>query len=199
MSTFIHTPVAGFARPVLDAQQTFRLLLDSLAMPGLVVEVPDLVRPPAPLHSAAGALCLTLADMDTPVWIDNGEDGAAGSWLRFHCNCPLVGDHAGAALAVATDARSLPQLETFSLGDPQYPDRSATLVVQVDELSEDSGWRLTGPGIESERRLAVQGLAEGFVQQREALAPLYPLGVDVFFVAGSRVAGLPRTTRIEVY
>lgn len=198
MPATTHTPTPGFSRPVLDAQQTFRLLLDALAMPGLIVEIPDLAQPPAPLHGAAGALCLTLADMDTPVWIDSGDDGPVGSWLRFHCNCPLVDDHSHAALAVLTDAQGMPPLDSFRLGDPQYPDRSATLVVQVDELAEDRGWRLIGPGIESERRLSVQGLPDSFPGQREALAPLYPLGVDVFFVAGSRVAGLPRTTRIEV-
>ena len=84
------------------------------------------------------------------------------------------------------------------IGTDAYPDRSTTLVIEVETLSAGpaAGWRLEGPGIDGAAHLAVTGLPAGFVEARAALAPLYPRGLDIVLTAGDRLAALPRTTRI---
>ena len=64
------TIAPGFADPVFDSQATFRAALDALARPGRVAALPPVLTPPAPLNPATAALCLTLADLDTPLWLD---------------------------------------------------------------------------------------------------------------------------------
>jgi alpha-D-ribose 1-methylphosphonate 5-triphosphate synthase subunit PhnH len=91
----------------------------------------------------------------------------------------------------------MPDLDRFDAGTDEYPDRSATIIVQVDMLSAGVGRRLTGPGIESEVRLDAPGLPERFWEGLRANHGRFPRGVDVLLTAGSRLAALPRTTAVE--
>jgi alpha-D-ribose 1-methylphosphonate 5-triphosphate synthase subunit PhnH len=60
---------------------------------------------------------------------------------------------------------------------------------------------LQGPGIQSERKLCVQGFANGFaaefVAQWADNHASFPRGVDVFLITTTQIAGLSRTTRIQ--
>lgn len=63
------------------------------------------------------------------------------------------------------------------------------------------GWRLTGPGVPAGEpvHLEVTGLGDRFLAARADLVGDYPTGIDVLFVTDAgTVAGIPRTTRIEV-
>ncbi|WP_135466380.1 phosphonate C-P lyase system protein PhnH [Crenalkalicoccus roseus] len=182
----------GFAAPATEAQRCFRALLEAMSRPGRVRSLPAPAAPPAPLGPAAAAVLLTLADADAPVWLDAGP--AAEAWARFHAGCPLVAEPGAAAFALATGAP--PALDALEAGTEEEPHRSATLILQVAALEEGAGWRLSGPGIEREHRLAVAGLPEGFLAQWAANRRRFPRGVDVILCAGVRVAALPRTVTI---
>jgi alpha-D-ribose 1-methylphosphonate 5-triphosphate synthase subunit PhnH len=59
--------LSGLVDPVLDSQRVFRMVLDAMAHPGTVVEVPGPEAAPPPLHLAAAAVCVALVDFDTPL------------------------------------------------------------------------------------------------------------------------------------
>ena len=185
----------GFASPVVDAQRTFRLVLDAMANPGRIVEVPE---PAAamPLREAQAALCLTLLDFETPVWLGPGVAGAA-DWLRFHCGCPLVADPAKARFAVLRSGSIEAPLSAFDPGEDEYPERSATLLIEVEALGSGTPLQLRGPGVPVAREMAVVGLPEPFWGEWEANAALFPRGVDLVLTAGRRLAALPRTISVE--
>jgi alpha-D-ribose 1-methylphosphonate 5-triphosphate synthase subunit PhnH len=186
----------GFADAVLDSQHAFRAVLDAMAHPGRVVALRGPAAP-APLGPAAAAVCLTLLDLDTPVWLDAAAATAdVVTFLRFHCGVPLVEAAAAARFALVADPARLPPLDAFDAGTDERPDLSATLVLQVDGLGEDGGQRLTGPGIEGEARLAVSD-APGLWELVRVNARRFPRGVDLILCAGGRLAALPRTTRVE--
>jgi alpha-D-ribose 1-methylphosphonate 5-triphosphate synthase subunit PhnH len=88
-------------------------------------------------------------------------------------------------------------IEAFDAGSDEYPDRSATLVVQVAALTAGTGKRLTGPGIAGEARLAVDGVPERFWLALRDNHARFPRGVDVILACPAAVTGLPRTTRVE--
>ena len=188
--------LSGLVDPVLDSQRVFRMVLDAMAHPGTVVEVPGPEAAPPPLHLAAAAVCLALVDFDTPLWLD----GSAASedtreFLRFHCGCPLVNDPRLARFALIARAEVMPDLSRFDRGTDEDPDRSATLVVQVSTLTTGQGRRLTGPGIAGETLLEVDGLPSRFWSWRRENHALFPRGVDVLLTAGRRLTALPRTTQ----
>ena len=188
---------AGLTDPVLDAQGIFRSVLDALAHPGRVITVPTALEPPAPLEPSTAAVCLTLLDFETPLWIDPAaRTSEVLEYLRFHCGVPICEAPAEAAFAVLTDPLLLPPFSSFQAGSDEYPDRSTTVIVQADGIREGSGRRLTGPGIDGEARLTVEGVSGGIWPMLQKNHVLFPRGVDVLFTAGARLAALPRSTRV---
>ena len=127
----------GFADPVFDAQAVFRALMDAMARPGSVRKIGRRAEPPQPLSTVAGAVALALCDHDTPLWLDPSLRGSAAAvaWLGFHCGAPLAHTPAEAHFALVADPAGLIALENFSQGTQEYPDRSTTLVLQVEDFS----------------------------------------------------------------
>ena len=195
MQTIVSQP--GFAAPPQDSQTTFRAMLAAIAEPGRIQSVAVALDAPAPLGRALASACLTLLDFETPVWLAPGIGKAAGDWIAFHTGAPLVSDPAVAAFAVLTEGDDLLPLDRFALGTDESPEGGASILLQVKGLTADAGRAWSGPGIETARRVAVEGLDERFWPARAALAPLFPRGLDIFFCAADRMVALPRTTRVE--
>ena len=189
----------GFTDPVLNAQAGFRSILEAMSRPGRLCRIPDLPPAPAPLYPVTAAIFLTLLDLDTPLWLDcHTRQPALIHYLLFHCGCPVVEDSKRASFALIGDGRHVPSFDLFSPGLPEYPDRSTTLVVQVESLDNGRGTRLTGPGIESEARVEATGLEPGFWKSFQNNFKFFPLGVDVLLVSPQCICGLPRTTKVEI-
>ena len=187
----------AFADPTRESQAVFRKVMDAIARPGTIQDVAFAPDAPAGLHRAAGALALTRFDFETPVWLDPTlRGGAAEDWLRFHCGCPLTTDPQAAAFAVVTDPVKMPPLTAYNPGDAKYPDCSTTLIVQLPGLEGGEAVTLTGPGIKDSATLAPSGLPGDFWEQVQANHARFQFGVDLIFVSGDRLVGLPRSTRI---
>lgn len=182
----------GFADPVLDAQASFRAILEAMSRPGRIQRMDARITPPTPLCSAAGAALLSLADADTPLWLDAGD--TVGEWLRFHCGAPITPDIGAARFVVACGAA--PSLDSLDIGTDEDPQLGATLILQVAGLVAGDGWRLTGPGIQYEHRLRVLGAPADFVAAWARNQALFPRGIDVLLCVGDRIAALPRSVMI---
>jgi alpha-D-ribose 1-methylphosphonate 5-triphosphate synthase subunit PhnH len=188
----------GFVEPVLDAQAAFRATLEAMSHPGRVQALTLRLSPPAGVDAATAAVCLTLLDGDTPVWLAPcaAADHAA-AWIAFHTGAPIARVAADAAFAVVLDAPALPALDSFDWGGDEEPQRGATLIVQVTGLSGQGGWTLRGPGIATSTALRVDGLPASFLAARRAMNGAFPRGLDILFTSGARLAALPRTTVVE--
>lgn len=181
--------LGGFATAPIQSAFAFRAALDALSHPGKIGTLAG-ATPPAPLSVAAGVLLLTLCDTTTPVHLAGAHDCAAvRNWITFHCGASLVSAEA-ASFAIGGWA-ALQPVSRFAIGQPDYPDRSAMLIVEMPALTQH-GARLTGPGIADHIRLSLPEVA-AFAANRA----LFPLGFDCFFTAGTQVAGLPRSTIVE--
>ena len=181
--------IGGFTDAPVQASHAFRAVLNALSRPGQI-ETLHGASAPAPLSPAAATLAMTLFDGTTPVHLAGAHDTPAlREWITFHTGAPLV-DAGAASFAIGTWA-ALHPIQRFAIGLPDYPDRAATLIVEMPALA-DKGARLTGPGIETEAFLSVPETA-AFQTNRA----LFPLGFDCFFTAGDQVAGLPRSTIVE--
>jgi alpha-D-ribose 1-methylphosphonate 5-triphosphate synthase subunit PhnH len=187
----------AFADPVHASQGTFRAVMDALARPATVVPVPAIVWAP-PLGPAAAAVALTLLDYETPVWLDRKLASAPGltDWFRFHTGAPMTADPGRAAFAFAADAAQAPPLDAFALGTMEYPDRSTTLLLQVETFSAGERFTLSGPGIAGTQSFTVDPLPSDFRAQLIANRERFPRGVDVILVTDDAIAALPRSVRV---
>lgn len=190
--------VPGFEDPVDRAQRVYRKLLGAMAGPARVVTLDTGLEAVTPLSPASLGIALTLFDVDTPLWLDPAADrpGVRDN-LRFHCGCPVVAAPGESAFALVADPARMPALAAFRSGDDTFPDRAATLIIQVPAFDTGERFVLTGPGIERRTILVVAGLPGDFAAQWAANGALYPAGVDVILTAGDRVAALPRSIRME--
>lgn len=190
----------GLADPVLDAQAAFRAAMNALARPGTLQALPTNLSPPEPVTPELAAVALTLADGDAPLWLDAplAAIPAVSAFLRFHTGAPIVAEPRDAAFALVSDPARLPAFDRFAPGTPEYPDRSATLVLAVRRLWGGGDLLLTGPGIAGAARLGFEPRPPDLVSRWSANRALFPLGVDLLLVAPGLVAGLPRTTRMEL-
>lgn len=192
----------GFGDPVMDAQKTFRAVLTALSRPGTIVPAPVLPAAPQPVYQSTVAAGLTLLDLDTPLWLDRpARSDKTAALFRFHCGCPLVDDPSQAAFGLVSSGKDLPDLTLFPIGTAEYPDRSATVLIQVEALasaeSAESGVTLSGPGIKDRHRIKVTGLADSFWKFWRDNGRLFPRGLDALLVSPVSFCGLPRTVRAE--
>jgi alpha-D-ribose 1-methylphosphonate 5-triphosphate synthase subunit PhnH len=197
MTTVAELP-AGFADKVLSAQTTFRSVMDAMARPGSVQRVAAASGAPAAMMRGTAAIALTLFDHDTPVWLDPllSETSEVGKWLKFHTGAPVIADSSISSFAVVGDARALPALDRFAFGTNEYPDRSTTVILQVESLTQGSAFELRGPGIDGVAVLRATLQPADLFERLAVNAALFPRGIDVVLVADDAVVAIPRTTRL---
>ena len=189
-------------REAAAAQAWFRAAMNAMSRPGTLHAVRSPAALPDHLPAPAAGLLLSLCDADTPVWLSPRlcRSNWAATWIGFHTGAPVVENIGEAAFAVASRADELPPFGRLRGGEPTYPDRSATLLIEVDALGEAADVAplvLTGPGIRGEIELRVAGLPEDWLALWRDNRARFPLGIDVVLVDAERFAALPRSVRIE--
>lgn len=81
-------------------------------------------------------------------------------------------------------------------GMHEYPDRSATLVLQVQGFRRMDAV-LSGPGIKGKLHFGAEGLVQPFWTEMTENQARFPVGVDVILVASRSIAALPRSTAVH--
>ncbi|MGW5795831.1 phosphonate C-P lyase system protein PhnH [Saccharopolyspora sp. NPDC003752] len=181
-----------------QAQLVFRAVLDALSHPGEVLRFPAIsieIEPSISMeiadHRVPEALLpvLALADLDTPVHVDDCADV-----VRTQTSAPIV-DRPTARLAALL--KPLDDLAGFRVGSAAAPEDAALISLAVHGFGHGTPLRLSGPGVPGRRELRVAGLPADFVAQRRDLIS-FPAGFDLLLVApGGELVGLPRSTRVE--
>jgi alpha-D-ribose 1-methylphosphonate 5-triphosphate synthase subunit PhnH len=169
-------------------QVLFRHLLQAMSYPGRRVELTDAETP------ADRAALATLLDPTVSLCDKHGLLPAS-DWPL------LAASHASAEEAdfVLVDGSLPPDFEprTGSLAEPE---QSATLVLRVDALGKGKTRMLmTGPGIDKDLLLDVDGLHADWLRQRAAWVSAFPMGVDLILADARQVVAIPRTTRLELH
>ena len=197
MTTVAELP-AGFADKVLSAQSTFRSVMDAMARPGSVQRIRAVAGVPAAMMRGTAAIALTLFDHDTPIWLDSAMSRSSdvAKWLKFHTSAPVVADSSICNFALIGDAQNLPALDHFAFGSNEYPDRSTTLILQVESLTQGPTFELRGPGIDGTAVLRAAVQSADLFERLEVNQTLFPRGIDVVLVADDAIVAIPRTTRL---
>jgi alpha-D-ribose 1-methylphosphonate 5-triphosphate synthase subunit PhnH len=197
MTTVAELP-AGFANKVLSAQSTFRSVMDAFARPGTVQRIVAVAGMPTPMMRGTVSIALTLFDHDTPIWLDPrmSETSEVTKWLKFHTSAPVIADSSICSFALIGDPDGLPGLDRFAFGNNEYPDRSTTLILQVESLTQGPTLELRGPGIDGTAVLQATIRPPDLFQRLEINATLFPRGIDLVLVADDAIVAIPRTTRL---
>lgn len=146
----------------------------------------------------SAAIALTLFDHDTPIWLDRAMSATSdvSKWLKFHTSAPVIADSSIASFALIGNPEDLPPLDRFAFGSNEYPDRSTTLILQVESLSQGALFELRGPGIDGTTTLQAQIRPHDLFKRLAVNSALFPRGIDVVLVHDDAIVAIPRTTRL---
>lgn len=197
MTTIAEMP-AGFSDKVLSAQSTFRSVMDAMARPGSIQRIVSAAGAPHGMMPGSAAIALTLFDHDTPIWLDSNMSATpdVGKWLKFHTSAPVVVDSSISSFALVGDPQNLPALECFAFGSNEYPDRSTTLILQIESLTDGPVVELQGPGIDGTAVLRASLQPHDLLERLSINVALFPRGIDVVLVHDDSIVAIPRTTRL---
>lgn len=190
-------------------QKVFRSILDSMARPGKInslqpFPLPCAVRGKTSAASILGIIC-TLLDIEVSFWIvAPGLKGLIGD-IEFYTNARLVSltEADYIVMSARDDPRILLEAKRGSLN---YPDDSATIILEVDGISDVPfqggatalSLMLEGPGILQRKAFFVDGITESFIRTLETINAEFPLGLDLILVSRHRIACIPRSTTIKL-
>jgi len=191
--------VRAVTRTPAQTQRDFRVLVGALARPGTVGRLDAPPGAPAVTVPVAG-----LADVEVPlgVWARPGDERWVSA-LYAATGAPYA-EPAAARMVLALRPPGPDELRALPRGDALHPEHGARLVAAVRALRTagepgDVVLTLRGPGVADTATLAVAGLDAEVFRALHEINDGYPAGVDTFLVAADgAVAGLPRTTRIEM-
>ena len=187
-----------YSAAALESSRNFRVLLDAMAKPGHVFELSPSLDAIGPVFATTLMVAQTLFDFQTTGWLAlELNNDAVRRYLKFHTGVPLVDHLAEAAFAVVSAKHKVPPLTQFGQGTHEYPDRSTTLIIQVEGFAADDVL-LSGPGLKQPINLGAKNLPQEFWHEMKANHQSYPLGVDVIFVSVNAIACCPRSTRIAL-
>ncbi|MBB4952920.1 alpha-D-ribose 1-methylphosphonate 5-triphosphate synthase subunit PhnH [Agrobacterium vitis] len=191
--------IGGFADPVFDSQTVFRAVMDAMAQPGTQRTIAPHIKPPSGLGLAQGAIALTLCDHDVTVWLSSAlVKASVGAWIGFHTGASMVDAKNDCQFAFLELGTARLTFSAFALGSQDYPDRSATLVLELPSLTGGPELVLQGPGIKDQVVIAPLGLPEAFVLQWQENHQQFPRGVDLVLTCGRDLLCLPRSCHIAL-
>ncbi|UUX50010.1 phosphonate C-P lyase system protein PhnH [Nisaea acidiphila] len=187
----------GFPDVVADSQNVFRRLLEAMSRPGKPQTIEIDIDGPATLDLAATAIALALVDYETPLYLSPAlSTEASRAYLKFHCGTQITTESKDATFAILDGAPD--DLSAFNSGTDEYPENGATLLIQIETISDDGPLVLTGPGIKDQARLGLSDVPDSFWAAREAKQRYFPRGIDLVFVSGASMVAIPRTTTVSL-
>ena len=194
---------------------TFRVLLDCMARPGTIGQIPEPTMFPQiptiaiddqPMIANRFALtsCLSLLDQETRfaqaannTWIDAQSD--INRWVQLRSNCHLS-DAKNALFVYLWDSASSALLHELNQGTLTFPEQSCTAFIAVPEINDTvPTWQLRGPGIDGHCDVGVHGVVTDFAQNIIATRAHFPLGIDIVCIdTHGKCIALPRTCQISL-
>ena len=187
---------------VHDIQSVYRKLVDSMSRPGFIS---DLAPEAAKLDNTSDfsksfmLLAFTLLDPEVSFRVCSQASSDMTEKISQLTYAKQVETEEADYVFVEKSAQegtvneAIQKAKAGTLKDPHL---SATIIVEVDELSNASQFVLKGPGIQTSKMVAVSG-NEGWVKARQEKNREYPLGIDLIFIdQHQQLLALPRTTQI---
>ena len=202
--TDLSTIPAGFADYAQTSQKVYRAALQALSYPGRLIDLDHDASTPKDTNRVVAGLLSALLDSETSLWCSSKDQLIqACEWLQFHTDCAVLESSEQADFLWIKNIEEFPEIERIKTGTDQYPDRSATCIIEVPSLSQKSidFFTLKGPGIQFTSELHVKGWSKEIYKKLLSIwtqnHQLFPCGIDLYLSDGQHLIGLPRSTQLS--
>ena len=191
---------------IFDSQILFRSIFDGMSRPGKINQLSAVgITPPEAITRAAALVAFSLLNDDVSVMLAEPSERVA-DYLRGN-TAVRESSVDSADFIIGNADTTLSLIEQSKEGEPLYPEKSATFILMVDDMSTEPVTRgmalsLSGPGIDGTKKIFVSGISEKWLKERAEKNCEFPLGIDVIMTCEKGddcfVSCLPRTTQVEV-
>lgn len=181
---------------VHQTQQHYRILVDIFSYPGKIAK--NVEKPNNYITFCDGVLmtAMTLLDNEVTFHTTFKSDGQEFSTLT---GARMVEEARESDYLIIKEKGLEPSIfEDAPIGTLPSPEKSATLIIEVESFHEGHFYKLTGPGIRDEMMIQLS-LEERWMMHRNEKCKEYPLGIDLILIdRQNNMMSIPRTTKIEV-
>lgn len=167
-------------------QRIFRQLMNAFSYPGRVYDLQDICQEDV-LIGILATLLDSVTGLSDPAGLLQADDWERLQAQRAEIERANIIIYPGAA---PVDIQPC-------LGTLENPDQGATLILRVKALGEGRHFNISGPGVVGRIPLLSEGLNPSWLRLHQQWNAQYPLGVDFLLVDDTRIAAMPRTTRIH--
>jgi len=180
----------------IDNHTCFRLLLQAMSRPGKILQIPD----------AAGTTFVTgllrlldaIIDQQTSCHLIN-DNPELEKRIKKRTGARFT-DAQSADFLLALAGSSQGKTLVAKRGRTDFPNQGATILFGVERLeegTENTGIKLSGPGIKEAIYPQIKGWGDEELKQLQTVNVEFPLGVDTIFLdQSSRLMCIPRSTRL---
>lgn len=175
--------------------ETFRNVLQAFARPG---SVRSAFQGVSNRDVALEFVACSLLDGESSLGVLGETDLEIASRIQLLTGC-VSREPGSSDFVLAGNGSTLGRLTELRTGNPDYPDRGATVLYLVNEIRPEGGtWSWKGPGIADTICPLLEGLHPSELPALREINHSYPLGLDALFVdRAGRIAALPRSTRLS--
>ena len=194
---------------IFDAQEHYRLVLDSMARPGKINVMPQLeLTQPLGIPAAGALVGFALLNSDVSYCVEGSMAEEVSRYLLINTSArPVAKEEADFIFLDGSVPAEV--LSGLKVGTLPYPEGGATVIVAVEQLAgegeqlaaagEGVQLLLKGPGVAGEKKLCVNGPGVPFFETLAAINGEFPLGIDLILTdRRQQVACIPRSTKVRV-
>lgn len=180
-------------------QNSFRIILNSMANPGKSFILPDSIeQDDAPLFT----LLATLLDNETTFSVIGRDVQESFIDKVYSLTKAEYASASCAEYVIISGSDSLGYLQNVSRGTLEFPDRGACVIYPVEDLNSSATLNhilLSGPGIKSTVRCELGCVEKKDIKLIKEINYDFPLGVDVIFIdKNGIIISIPRSSKITM-
>ena len=181
---------------VYTTQQVYRRLVNASSRPGHTENIAEEVKNYSDFSDAALLTAMTLFDNEISFF---SQDKTMRKELRVLTGGIPNKDYTTADFIVSKEADLKEVLFTEAKnGILISPEKSATLIIDIDSIGEGTEYRLRGPGIKEATNIKLS-LGSRWMELRNEICKEFPLGIDLILTdKQNNLVIIPRTTKAEV-
>lgn len=188
---------------VHDIQSSYRKVLNCMSRPGTIeniAEESEKVDGNVNFSKSILILMYMLLDAEVSLKVVSHEEESITQLFNQLTYAKEKSVEEADFIFVMRDADEAMQEEAIKaakIGNLIDPHASATIIVEVEEISNNKELILAGPGIEKENYVQVD-VKGNWIKERSKKNIEYPLGIDMILVDKNfNIICLPRTTQIK--
>ncbi|MFO1446481.1 phosphonate C-P lyase system protein PhnH [Bacillus sp. Bva_UNVM-123] len=188
---------------VHDLQSVYRDIVSSTARPGTLSNLEKYAEKVEVLRECPKSIVLlafTLLDQEVTFNVYSAQEEIIKRQMNQFTYAKAAAVEEADYIFVMGDAPtgSLEKaIQQAKVGSLRNPHESATVIAEVEMITNEEMLYLKGPGIQERNQISVSS-SEDWVAIRERKNAQYPLGIDLLFIDRQhKLLCLPRTTQIR--